>query len=274
MARGESVGVVVLYPELLGTYGDVGNALVMVERLRSDGYSPKLIAVHVGDPIPHDGDFYLLGGGEDGPQTQAAELLATSGGLARAKEHGAIIVGVCAGLQVLSQVFIGAQGRPHEGLGLLSAETVIMGQPRAVGELLARPRIDCGQEFFSGYENHRSGTVLFGDARPLGDVVAGTGNLRGAAVEGALEGNVICTYLHGPAFARNPGLVDYVLRMRVELSDRGAAVNGDMVRTAQHRLLNERVSAVHQELIHGSSRSMVQLWHRLRRRLGGERSYR
>ena len=54
------------------------------------------------------------------------------------------------------------------------------------------------------------GTVLGPDAQPLGRVTRGVGNLD-STVEGAVQGSVIATYMHGPVLARNPQLADLLL---------------------------------------------------------------
>ena len=69
--------ICVLYPDLLGTYGDGGNGLAIAERARRRGVDVDLVSVGLGDEVP-DASLYLLGGGEDGPQRLAADLLRTS----------------------------------------------------------------------------------------------------------------------------------------------------------------------------------------------------
>jgi CobQ-like glutamine amidotransferase family enzyme len=63
----------------------------------------------------------------------------------------------------------------------------------------------------TGFENHRGGTVLGPSAEPLARVISGAGNRDGDGIDGAVQGSVIATYLHGPCLARNPELADYML---------------------------------------------------------------
>lgn len=80
---------------------------------------------------------------------------------------------------------------------------------RAVGELLAVP-CAAGLELpLTGYENHAGATHLGSGAAPLARVEAGIGN--GSTLEGAVQGRMLGTYLHGPALARNPELADLLL---------------------------------------------------------------
>ena len=63
----------------------------------------------------------------------------------------------------------------------------------------------------TGFENHRGGTVLGPAAPPLARVICGAGNRAGDGIDGAVQGSVIATYLHGPCLARNPELADLLL---------------------------------------------------------------
>jgi hypothetical protein len=201
--------IVVVHPDLLGTYGDSGNGLVLANRARWRGIAVELIAADSSRPLPEAADLYVLGGGEDGPQARAVERLA-DGALARATTGGAVVLAVCAGFQILGTSFPAADGRTLSGLGLLDIQTV-RGTPRAVGELLvAAPRGDAAPiELLTGFENHAGRTRLGPGVAPLGGVRLGIGNGDGA--DGAVVANVHGTYLHGPVLARNPWFADHLL---------------------------------------------------------------
>ena len=64
--------VVVVYPDLLGTYGDGGNGLVLARRAAWRGIEVELVEADSDGPLPA-ADLYCLGGGEDGPQVRAAD---------------------------------------------------------------------------------------------------------------------------------------------------------------------------------------------------------
>lgn len=207
---GTSVLLIVhVYPHLLGTYGDAGNALVLYRRALARGLAAEIVPVHPGERLPRTGDVYLLGGGEDAKQTAAAQELRNDGGLAVAAARGAAIVGVCAGYQLLGQTFLGVGGVETPGLGLLDVRTDRL-EHRAVGNVVADAEPDLGLPALIGFENHGGATSLGPDAGPLGRIRIGVGNGDGDT-EGAVRGNVYGTYLHGPALAVNPALADRVL---------------------------------------------------------------
>ena len=210
--RGPSaVRLVWVYPDLLSTYGDRGNLLVLARRARLRGFGVEIAQVNSDQQVPVDGDIYLLGGGEDLPQILAARRLAAGGpraGLAAAAARGAVIFAVCAGYQIVGTEFGGVDGEPVPGLGLLDIRSS-RGDRRGVGEITADVDPALGVERLTGFENHQGVTRRGPEVKPLARVVTGVGN--GDGTEGAYLGRVVGTYLHGPALVRNPGLADMLL---------------------------------------------------------------
>jgi CobQ-like glutamine amidotransferase family enzyme len=197
-----------VFPDLLSTYGDRGNLLVLERRARLRGIDVTTIEVASDQSVPRQGDIYLLGGGEDLPQILAARRLRADGGLATAAARGAVLFSVCAGYQVLGAEFGGVDGEAVTGLDILDVRSG-RGNQRGVGEIVAEVSPELGIPRLSGFENHQGVTTLGPGARPLGRVTVGVGN--GDGTEGAYAGKVLGTYLHGPALVRNPGLADLLL---------------------------------------------------------------
>jgi CobQ-like glutamine amidotransferase family enzyme len=235
MADTDPVRIALVFPAVLGTYGDSGNAVVLSERLRWRGIAAETIAVEIDQPLPREADLYVLGGGEDSAQSLAVSRLA-DGALKAAAERGAPVFAVCAGFQILGETFLDGTGAVHPGLGLIDCVTDRLDGPRAVGELLTNSTVGA-LGALTGYENHGGRTVLGASAEPLGVVRDGIGN--GAhGVDGAVQGSVVATYLHGPALARNPALADHLLGMVV----------GDLAPiddSEAEELRQERFAAVH-----------------------------
>jgi CobQ-like glutamine amidotransferase family enzyme len=203
-----AVRLVWVYPDLLSTYGDRGNLLVLARRARLRGLPVEVAEVNSDQRVPADGDIYLLGGGEDLPQILAARRLSADGGLAAAARRGAAVFAVCAGYQIMGAEFGGAEGEPVPGLGLLDIRSG-RGERRGVGEITADVDPALGVPRLTGFENHQGVTWRGPEARPLATVLSGVGN--GDGTEGAYCGRVVGTYLHGPALVRNPGLADLLL---------------------------------------------------------------
>ncbi|MEO7555954.1 MAG: glutamine amidotransferase [Acidimicrobiales bacterium] len=202
-----AVRICVPYPELLGTYGDGGNGTVLAQRLQWRGLAAEMVAPALADPLPEGCDIYVLGGGEDAPQTLATDRLRVHD-LAGHVDRGAVVLAVCAGLQLLGRSFTAADGSSVPGLGILDCTTRPKGS-RMIGELVVEPTAFALPRL-TGFENHGGITELGPAAVPLGTALAGSGNGAGS-VEGVVQGHVIGTYLHGPVLARNPALADLLL---------------------------------------------------------------
>lgn len=200
-----TVDVGLVLPDLLGTYGDSGNAEILARRLHWRGIPARVVPITVDQPMPLSLAIYVIGGGEDAAQELAVRHLA---GLAAAVEHGAVTFTVCAGLQLLGRRFTGSDGRTCAGLGLLDVQTRATPR-RAVGEIVADPYLPGLDQPLTGFENHQGRTTLGPQAKPLARVVRGVGN--GDGTEGVVQGDVVGTYLHGPVLARNPRLADLLL---------------------------------------------------------------
>jgi hypothetical protein len=197
-----------VYPDLLSTYGDRGNLLILARRADLRGLPVESVEVRSDQPVPTEGDIYLIGGGEDGPQALAAQRLIADGGLASAAANGATVFAVCAGYQLLGTSFF-AKGARCDGLGLLDLHSD-RGPTRAVGELAGAVDPALGLPPLTGFENHGGRTHLGPGVKPLASVQVGVGN--DGSTEGAWTGRILGTYSHGPALARNPHLADLLIR--------------------------------------------------------------
>ena len=205
-------------PDVMGTYGDGGNALVLRQRARMRGIDAEIVSITLDDDVPDSLDVYTLGGAEGLAQRLATRHLARHPGMQRAAEAGRPVLAICAAIQVLGHWYQTAAGEKVDGIGMFDCTTSPM-ESRAIGELATEPLLDGLTQTLSGFENHRGATTLGPDARPLGTVRHGTGNGAAAStpagaatrVEGVVQGSVIGTYMHGPLLARNPELADYLL---------------------------------------------------------------
>ncbi|SCE90404.1 hypothetical protein GA0074695_2034 [Micromonospora viridifaciens] len=231
----ESLRIVWIYPDLLSTYGDRGNVLILARRAQLRGLPVEVLEVRSDQRLPATADIYLVGGGEDGPQALGAQRLLADGGLHRAVAQGSVVFGVCAGYQLLGTSFF-AKGTKCAGLELLDISSD-RGPTRAVGELAGEVDPRLGIPYLTGFENHGGRTHLGRGVSPLARVTAGVGN--DGVTEGAWRGKLLGTYSHGPALARNPALADLLLRWATGIHQLPALDD-----TWADRLRSERRAAV------------------------------
>jgi CobQ-like glutamine amidotransferase family enzyme len=219
------VRIGLVYPELLGTYGDRGNAVVLVQRCTWRGIPAELVEVPADQPIPDSLDVYLFGGGEDDPQLMAADgMRASRDAIVRAHGRGAAVLAVCAGFQLVGHRYEAADGAVLDGIGLVDMVTR-PGPDRLIGEVVVEPGPSAHwgsagpPPTLTGFENHGGRTTLGPGVEPLGRVLAGGGNGDGSGVDGALAERFVGTYLHGPVLPRNPALADQLLTWVVAPTD-------------------------------------------------------
>jgi len=205
-----TVRIGLLLPDVMGTYGDGGNAVVLRQRLRLRGFEAEIVEITLADPVPSELDMYTLGGAEDYAQRLATKHLLRHPGLQQAAARGAPVLAICAAIQVLGHWYETSSGERVDGVGLLDVTTSPQ-EKRTIGEVVSEPLVAGLHERLTGFENHRGGTVLGPAAEPLARVVSGAGNRAGDGVDGAVQGSVVATYLHGPCLARNPELADWLL---------------------------------------------------------------
>jgi CobQ-like glutamine amidotransferase family enzyme len=219
--------VCALYPDLMNIYADRGNLIVLERRCTWRGIGFELSASGLGERLePDAGALFYIGGGQDRDQRLCAEdLIATKAeSLRAAAERGAVVLGVCGGYQLLGHSYtLGSERIP--GVGLLDLETVRDDGPRLIGNvaITADQLPGANGEVLAGFENHGGRTRLAAGQAPLGRVLKGYGNDGHSGVEGAITGNTIGTYLHGPLLPKNVWFADWLIaralgRERAELA--------------------------------------------------------
>jgi CobQ-like glutamine amidotransferase family enzyme len=240
--------VALVYPDLLGTYGDSGNAVILAQRLRWRGQPTEVIEIGAGGVVPSSCDIYVVGGGEDLPQSLAAQDLIEGRALHRAVDAGAAVLAICAGLQVLGVSFVGPDGVERAGLGLLDCTTVPGRGRRYLGEVVVEPTAEPSLPTLTGYENHGAMTLLGAGGIPEGVVRHGAGNGAGDGLEGVVDRRVWGTYLHGPVLARNPALADHLLSMAVGPLDPLDDAESEALRRERLRTVREPAGRIRQRV--------------------------
>ena len=203
-----SLRIAHLYPRDLNVYGDLGNVITLVKRLEWRGYRAEVLPVEAGRPMDFSSvDLVFGGGGQDSGQlVSAGDLLERGPELHRRVEDGVPILLVCGSYQLFGREFTTSDGRHVPGLGIFRSATV-GGPHRMIGNIV----LESPFGRLVGFENHSGRTVLDPGQEALGTVVQGFGNNGSSAEEGAVTGNAIGTYLHGPVLPKNPVLADHLL---------------------------------------------------------------
>ncbi|WP_195854783.1 type 1 glutamine amidotransferase [Aerococcus sanguinicola] len=199
-----------LYGNLMNTYGDNGNLLMLQYMAKEKGETVKTDLVSLKDPFdPEAYDLVFFGGGQDYEQSLVAKDIQTKKTpLTQYIEAGGVLVGICGGFQLLGHYYINAQHERLEGLGAIDYYTETEAN-RLIGDIeIYNERFDLT---LKGYENHAGRTYLGAGAQALGQVKNGFGNNGQDQTEGCLYKNTFCSYFHGPLLVRNPKLAEIII---------------------------------------------------------------
>ena len=195
-----------LYGNLMNTYGDNGNILMLKYVAEKLGARVQIDIVSLEDEF--DKDYYDLaffGGGQDYEQTIVArDLPAKKDSLEEFINHDGVVLAICGGFQLLGQYYIEASGRRIEGLGIMGHYTLNQKNNRYIGDI--KIHNDEFDETYYGFENHQGRTFLSEDEKPLGRIIYGNGNNKEDQSEGVHYKNVFGSYFHGPILSRNANL--------------------------------------------------------------------
>lgn len=216
-----------LYPTLMSTYGDRGNAICLQQRAQWRGYTVEILPLDLQASVTdiHKADIFVGGGAQDRQQEIVMRDLrgAKADAIREKIEAGTPGVFTCGAPQLLGHYYEPALGQKIEGLGLFDFVSKHPGVDarRCIGNvvfeitasrlaeeltaMLGKPPI------IIGFENHGGRTYL-GKVEALGKVVSGYGNNGEDGMEGAFYRNAIATYSHGPVLPKNPFLADWLIK--------------------------------------------------------------
>lgn len=224
-----------LYPELMNTYGDKGNIIVLQKRCEWRGIKVEVKHLNVGFAINDlkTCDLLFMGGAQDKQQTIVSEDLKKKARVLQSMiENGIPGLYICGAYQFLGKYYKEADGTIIDGSGILDLYTENPGQnhPRLIGDILieARSAWDVARSKTStpynlppttqlvGFENHGGRTYLGLEVQPLGTVEVGFGNNGINKTEGAMYKNSFGSYLHGPILPKNPHFADHLIQLALE----------------------------------------------------------
>ncbi|VGV34242.1 lipid II isoglutaminyl synthase subunit GatD [Streptococcus pyogenes] len=195
-----------LYGNLMNTYGDNGNILMLKYVAEKLGARVTVDIVSINDTFEQDDyDIVFFGGGQDYEQSIVAkDLPSKKAALADYIANNKVVLAICGGFQLLGQYYVQANGVKIDGLGIMGHYTLNQHQNRFIGDI--KIHNDEFNETYYGFENHQGRTFLSGDEKPLGRVFYGNGNNKEDQTEGVHYKNVYGSYFHGPILSRNVNL--------------------------------------------------------------------
>ncbi|MGL4453632.1 MAG: type 1 glutamine amidotransferase [Sarcina sp.] len=204
-----------LYPDLLNSYGDIGNILVLKYRAKARGINVNIINVSLNDTFDKDKyDIALFGGGQDFEQSIVSkDLVSKRDAIKDYIEDGRVFIAICGGYQLLGKYYLTPDNQKIPGLDILNLYTEA-GDVRFIGNNVVYN--EDLNETYVGFENHSGRTYLGEGLKPIGKAIAGYGNNGSDGYEGCLYKNTIGTYCHGCLLSKNPEIADRLLKAALE----------------------------------------------------------
>ncbi|WP_297079390.1 type 1 glutamine amidotransferase [uncultured Enterococcus sp.] len=207
-----SLNLAHLYGNLLNTYGDNGNILMLQYVGKQLGITIDSTVVSIHEPFDDNAfDLVFFGGGQDYEQVIVAKDLPTKKeALTRYIENEKVLLAICGGYQMLGHYYIGAKGEKIHGISALDHYTISQENNRFIGDV--KIYNETFDETYYGFENHNGRTFLGKGEKALGKVLQGKGNNGEDQTEGVIYKNVFGSYFHGPLLARNPQLAERLIK--------------------------------------------------------------
>jgi CobQ-like glutamine amidotransferase family enzyme len=232
MQKNYSITIGWLYPDLMSTYGDRGNIIVLQKRCEWRGISVEILPIEQLTTIQKlkAVDLIFGGGAQDREQEIVmSDLKSTKGDILRQKIDDDIpALFVCGSPQLMGKYYEPAVGKRIEGLGVFDMETTHPGadKPRLIGNVIAEVKWNNLQtthtyvpptNIIVGFENHGGRTVLGKNSKPFATVIKGFGNNGNDHTEGVVYHNAIGCYFHGPFLPKNPHIADFLITKALEV---------------------------------------------------------
>ncbi|HMS22745.1 MAG TPA: hypothetical protein PKA38_03165 [Candidatus Levybacteria bacterium] len=207
-----------LYPELMSTYGDRGNIIVLQKRCawREIDIKIEKISISTSESKLANCDLLFMGGAQDTQQEIVNNDLFNKKGevLKELIEDNIPGLFICGAYQFLGKYYKTAEGKNLPGLGIFPLKTENPGEkhPRLIGNIV----IERNRQKYVGFENHGGRTYLENPQMAFAKVLKGYGNNGKDKTEGIIYKNSIGTYLHGPILPKNPEIADWLIETALE----------------------------------------------------------
>lgn len=204
-----------LYPELMSTYGDRGNIIVLQKRCEWRGIETKVLKLDVGFKTNEleKCDLLFMGGAQDVQQKIVEkDLREKKKAISELIEQGIPTLLICGAYQMFGRYYKEVDGTIITGLEILDLYTENPGKERLIGNI----SVQFDNKTLIGFENHGGRTYLGDKVKPLAEVIKGFGNNGEDGTEGAQYKNASGTYMHGPILPKNPEFADLLIRLAIE----------------------------------------------------------
>lgn len=218
-----------LYPDLMSTYGDRGNIIVLEKRCqrRKIDIEVRKITLETSSKQLETCGLIFMGGAQDRQQKLAGpDFLRNKGPtIKKMIDKNIPALFVCAAYQAVGRYYRPYQGKDIPGPGIFDLTTVHPGDQakrligNIAGEIIQYSTFNIQHltKTIVGFENHGGRTYLGKGLKPFAKVLKGFGNNGEDGYEGAIYKNAIGSYFHGPILTKNPHIADWLITRALEV---------------------------------------------------------
>ena len=225
MKKNKSLIIAWMYPDLMSTYGDRGNIIVLKKRCLWRDIEVVISEITLETEIKklQQCDLLFMGGAQDRQQKIAGnDFLKRKGPVMKEMiENGTPGLFVCAAFQAVGHYCKPYRGAAIPGPGIFDLVTKHPGDQtkRLIGNVTAQLLLpsELKGKTIVGFENHGGKTTLGAKMQPLAKVIKGGGNNGEDGFEGAFYKNAIGSYFHGPLLSKNPHIADWLIDKALEV---------------------------------------------------------
>jgi len=225
MKKNKSLIIAWMYPDLMSTYGDRGNIIVLKKRCLWRDIEVVISEITLETEIKklQQCDLLFMGGAQDRQQKIAGnDFLKRKGPVMKEMiENGTPGLFVCAAYQAVGHYYKPYQGAAIAGPGIFDLVTKHPGDQakRLIGNVTAQLLLpsQLKGKTIVGFENHGGRTHLLEGVKPFAKVVKGFGNNGEDGTEGVVYKNAIGCYFHGPLLPKNPYVADWLIKKSLEV---------------------------------------------------------
>jgi len=220
-----NVTIAWLYPELMNTYGDLGNIMVLNKRCLWRNINCQVRYLNQEEwQRWEEVDLVFMGGAQDRQQELVAKDLFAKKSKKAFKIKSKIKKGIpglfiCGAFQFMGKFYQTADDKKIPGIKIFDIYTKNrqVKEKRLVGNIVIQCKLGGLETSLVGFENHGGRTYLGGLAKPFAAVLKGFGNNGLDKTEGCIYKNAIGTYLHGPILPKNPKLADWLIGKALQI---------------------------------------------------------
>lgn len=219
-----------LYPQLMSTYGDRGNILVLQKRCEWRDIKVEIVPIdQTTDEKQIQSVDILFGGGAQDREQEIVmkDLMRKKRAIKNLIEAEKPALFVCGAPQLMGKYYEPSAGKRIDGLGIFDMFSKHPGpkQDRLIGNVIAKIETQnvsstdqlSPTTYLVGFENHGGRTYLGSSAKPFAKVIKGFGNNGEDGTEGVVYKNAIGSYLHGPLLPKNPQIADWLIAKALEI---------------------------------------------------------